>query len=77
MGPHGAHLPNPKPPDGLLPNWPLIPNTAGPLAQQIPNGPLPKATREARPGSTLHREGLGALGAIIGPKDKLTSYSEA
>ena len=32
---------------------------------------------ETDDGSTLHQEGLGALGSIIGPKDKLTSHSEA
>ena len=31
-----------------MPSWPLIPNTVGPLAQHIANGPLPKSTREAR-----------------------------
>ena len=34
-------------------------------------------TGEQKLGSTLHQEGLGALGSIIGPKDKLTSHSEA
>ena len=34
-------------------------------------------TGEQKLGSTLHQEGLGALGSIIGPKDKLTSHSES
>ena len=44
-----AHPPRaPEAHKALLPNVPLIPTTAGPLAQQLPRALFPKGTREAR-----------------------------
>ena len=44
-----AHPPRaPEAHKALLPNVPLIPTTAGPLAQQFPRALFPKGTREAR-----------------------------
>ena len=46
--PKGPIGPFPEAHKAPLPNVPLIPTTAGPLAQQLPRALFPKGTREAR-----------------------------